>query len=170
LTKVAAYATLFSNKKYLVGFKENREDAMPNITEHYHNELLMLYQVTIDDIEKTKQWGWTVAYTTVAAQGGVFGLFTAYHTSLPAPLMKLLFILMIVGFAVVGTNHIQHAQSSLEGFRKRITKVRTNLGESFNQSFGEPNPKKRWPLEPIVWLVTLVICLLIVFSCNGTQS
>jgi hypothetical protein len=39
---------------------------MEQITGRDHAELLMLYQITIDDIEKAKQWGWKVTYTTIA--------------------------------------------------------------------------------------------------------
>ena len=86
---------------------------MNELSERDHSELLMLYQVTIEDIERAKQWGWTVAYTTMAAQGAVLGLFVVYKPAIAILWVKLVFAALTIGLGVVGINHIRHAQSSL---------------------------------------------------------
>ena len=140
---------------------------MPELTDRDHAELLLLYQVTIDDIEKTKQWGWTVAYATIAAQGASLGLFMAYESLMNPWVEKGVFIGLVVSFALLARNQIRHAQAGLEGFRTRIKKVREPFGEPFKKSFGDPNPKRQWPLEPVIWAATVVMCILIGFAVGA---
>ena len=64
-------------------------------------ELLTLYQTTTEDIERAKQWGWTVTYTTIAAQGGVLALSIAYESSLNIWHEKAIFAALVIGFALV---------------------------------------------------------------------
>lgn len=124
----------------------------------------MLYQVTIDDIEKTKQWGWTVTYTTIAAQGAILGLFSTYKAGVCLVLAKVLFILLAVGLTILGIKYIRHSQASLRDFRERVKVVRNQLGDHFKASFGESTQKKKWPLEFVVWGATLIVCILIIIS------
>ena len=139
---------------------------MEKMTDQDHAELLMLYQVTIDDIEKAKQWGWTVTYTTIAAQGAILGLFSAYQAGECLVLAKVLFILLALGLAILGVKYIRHSEASLWDFRERVKVVRNQLGEHFKNSFGESTQKKKWPLEIVVWGATLLVCILIIIS-NG---
>jgi hypothetical protein len=138
------------------------ETVVPDLTDKDHAELLLLYQVTIDDIEKTKQWGWTVAYTTVGAQGGVLGLYTAYDSVLLLAWVQALFVALTVALGLVGVNHVRHAQASLTAFRQRIRSVREYFGPAFASTFGEPNPKKQWQLEPMIWVSSVAVSGLIV--------
>lgn len=140
---------------------------MGDLTDRDHAELLLLYQVTIEDIERTKQWGWTVAYTTIAAQGASLGLFMAYDLQGDLWIGKSVFIGLVVAFALLGRNQIRHAQAGLDGFRTRIKKVRERFGESFKGCFGESNPKRQWPLEPVVWASSIVMCILIAAAAHG---
>ena len=144
----------------------NGNENMKQITDRDHAELLMLYQVTIDDIEKAKQWGWTVTYTTIAAQGAILGLFSAYDAGACSVLSKGLFILLAIGLAFLGVKYIRHSEASLWDFRDRVKVVRDKLGDNFKDSFGESTKKKKWPLEIVVWGATVLVCILIIIS-NG---
>ena len=137
---------------------------MPDLTDRDHAELLLLYQATIEDIERAKQWGWTVAYATIAAQGASLGLFVAYESLVDARVDKGIFIALVVAFAFIARNQIRHAQAGLQGFRARIKKIRERFGESFKGCFGESNPKRQWPLEPVVWASSAIVCALIALA------
>ena len=137
---------------------------MKQINDRDHAELLMLYQVTIDDIEKAKQWGWTVTYTTIAAQGAILGLFSAYKAGTYLIWAKVLFVLLAIGLAILGIKYISHSHASLGDFRTRLKTVRDQLGDHFRASFGESTQKKTWPLEFVVLGATLLVCILIIIG------
>jgi hypothetical protein len=127
----------------------------------------MLYQVTIEDIEKSKQWGLTVTYTTIAVHGALLGLFSAYDSSRWVGLIKAFFIWLLISLTILGVHHIRQAQRSLSGFRERIKRIRELFGEPFHNVFGNPTPKEEWPLEFFVWTSVIVIPLLILLSPNS---
>lgn len=127
-----------------------------------HAELVMLYQGTIADIERAKQWGWKVAYITIAAQGAILGLFNSYKAGTYVVYAKIVFILLAFIFALLGTKYISHSQASLKDFRERIIRVRGQLGELFKSCFGEATEKKIWPLELVVWGTTVLVSILII--------
>ena len=127
-----------------------------------HAELVMLYKVTIDDVERAKQWGWKVTYTTIAAQGAILGLFSTYKADAYIVSAKIIFILLAFILALLGIKYIRHSQASLQGFRDRIKAVRGQLGEICKSSFGEETEKKIWPLERVVWGATLLVIILII--------
>ena len=128
-----------------------------------HAELLMLYKVTIEDIERAKQWGWKVTYTTIAAQGAILGLFSTYRAGTYIVYAKIIFILLAFILALMGIKYIRHSQTSLKDFRVRIKTVRGQLGELCKSCFGEETEKKIWPLEFVVGGATFLVCLLIIF-------
>jgi len=128
-----------------------------------HAELLMLYKVTIDDIERAKQWGWKVTYTTIAAEGAILALFSTYNAGPYIDYAKVIFSLLAFILALLGIKYIRHAQASLQAFRERIKIVRSQLGELCKTSFGEETEKKMWPLEIVVGGATLLVCMLILF-------
>jgi hypothetical protein len=130
--------------------------------DHDHAEILMLYQMTIDDIERAKQWGWKVTYTTIAAQGAILGLFSTYRAGPYIVSAKIIFILLAFILALLGNKYIRHSQTSLQGFRDRIKRVRSQLGEICKSTFGEETEKKIWPLERVVWGATLLVIILII--------
>jgi hypothetical protein len=143
---------------------DEKKDNMEQITDRDYAELLMLYQITINDIEKAKQRGWTVTYTTIAAQGAILGLFSAYNAGAYLGWIKFIFVLLSIGMTILGIQYIKHAQESLEGFRALLKDVIGRLGGQFTTLFGEPTQKKKWPLEPVLWAVTFIVCYLIIIN------
>ena len=143
---------------------DEKKDNMEQTTDRDYAELLMLYQRTIDAIEKAKQRGWTVTYTTIAAQGGILGLFSVYKAGDYLGWIKFIFVLLSIGMTILGIQYIKHAQESLEGFRALLKDVIGKLGGQFTTLFGEPTQKKKWPFEAVVWGATIFICYLIIFS------
>jgi hypothetical protein len=124
----------------------------------------MLYQILIDDIEKAKQWGWTVTYTTIAAQGAILGLFSAYKAGDYLGWFKLIFVVLSIGMTIFGIQYIKHAQERLENFRVLLNDITGKLGGQFKVFFRKPTQKKKWPFEAVVWGATIFICYLIIFS------
>jgi len=140
---------------------------MNNLTDRDHSELMMLYQALADNIEKAKQWGWTVAFTTMGAQGAVLGLYTAYKSEIPIQWIRSVFVLLVCGFAFVATNYIRYSQGTLKICRDRMKATRMNFGDPFKKCLGESNAKKEWPLEPTVWCSTVWVILLILALKNA---
>jgi len=109
---------------------DEKEDNMEQTTDRDYAELLMLYQRTIDAIEKAKQRGWTVTYTTIAAQGAILGLFSVYKAGDYLGWIKFIFVLLSIGMTILGIQYIKHAQESLEGLRALLEDVIGKLGGS----------------------------------------
>ena len=138
---------------------------MSELTDREHAELIMLYQVTIEDIERTKRWGWNITYTTIAGQGAIFGLFTA-HRAVRMPLAELcgvrfLFSALTVGLMILGLVHISDVQRNLKAFRDRLKEVRKNYGEPFESCFGQPDIEQVLPLVFAVVAATVVFLILL---------
>lgn len=137
---------------------------MSDISDQDRAELLILYQVTIDDIERAKQWGWKVAYSTIAADGAILALFNTYKTPENICWTKILFIVIAIALMLFGVTYIKHAEAGLKEFRARIITVRERLGSVFKTSFGKATEKKQWPLEVVVIISTLIVISLMIFA------
>ena len=135
---------------------------MADLTEREHSELVLLYESTRDDIEKAKNWGWTLAYTTVALQGAAVALFSTYVSELHVCYTKMAYILFVLLIGLIARNHITRNQLALARMRTRISSIRSKFSATFQESFGEPNPKIPWSLELMVWVGTAFSILFIV--------
>lgn len=133
---------------------------MSEISDRDHAELLMLYKVTVDDIERAKQWGWRVAYTTIAANGAILALFSTYKHEANLCWIRGAIIILAITLMALGVNYIRHAQAGLSGFRERIKAVRKNFGDLLKSCYGESTPKKTWPLEYVVIGSTFIVVVL----------
>jgi hypothetical protein len=143
------------------------EGSMQLLSERDHAEVMMLYSASLDDIEKAKKWGWTVAYTTIAAQGAILALFSSYFSNSTSAVLKAVFIALIFGLTVVGAFRIRDAQASLIASRRRLAAVKENFGTPFKKCFDDSTPRTLWPLEPIVWVVAVFTSGLISIVCSS---
>jgi hypothetical protein len=136
---------------------------MVQLTDRDHTELMTLYKITIDDIERAKQWAWKVAYTTIAAEGAALALFRTYRIDNDLCWIRLAFIILCLGLCALGVNYISHAYSSLEEFRDRKVRIQDQFSEKLNIVFGEPTQKKEWPLYWVVIGGTAIVLLALLF-------
>ncbi len=131
------------------------------ISERDHKELLMLYEVTIEDIERAKVWMWRVASVALAGEGGVLGIYKLIPGgSIPG---KVIFFFLIVAFVIIAWHNIQNALSSLTEFRGQVQNVRQHLGEKFNSCFKASSPRKEWLLQFVVAAGGLAAAFVLIF-------
>ena len=121
---------------------------MDTLSERSHEEILTLYQATIEDIERSKQWLWTVTYHTIIAQGGLLALYTAYTSS--HTWTKWLFMALCVGIAGVGTSYIHLARKALACFRERINRCLERFEQPFRDALGDRVDKRGIPSFSII--------------------
>ncbi len=135
---------------------------MSKLSDQDHEEILTLYQATIEDIERSKQWLWTVTYHTVIAQGGLLALHTAYTSS--HQWTTWLFIILSAGIAGVGTFYVRLARMGLAHFRERVTRCLDKFGQPFQEAFGKRPEKREIPSISIIWVTALLVIALIYFA------
>lgn len=135
---------------------------MNTILDKDHEEILTLYQATIEDIERSKQWLWTVTYHTIIAQGGILAIHTSYNSGLIWT--KWVFITLSLAIAAIGTFHIRLTRSSLVHFRARIDRCLERFGQPFQAVFGSRAEKREIPSLSIILGTTALIIILILFS------
>jgi hypothetical protein len=143
---------------------------MAELTEHAHAELVVLYQIGVDDIEKAKQWAWNVTYQTVLAQGGVLALYTAYVAPVPSFWVRLVFVILSLAVTVVAHRAISDSVESLQTFRLRVGRCRAALTESSQTLMGPPTEKRTWPLRCLIWVTFVLIAGLLVLYRSGSGS
>lgn len=124
-----------------------------------HAELLTVYQMAAEDLERAKQWGWQITYQTVLAQLGLAALRRAYP---PGGLVDVLFYVGILGLSVMSMNYIASTQRSIAKFRRRMSDCRDRLAKPTQDVLGERDKKRPWPLAAVV-IVVGVLAVLLVF-------
>lgn len=137
---------------------------MTDSPEHpFDEEVFAIYQLSTDDLERAKQWGWQIAYQCVIAQFGLVGLRQLLFRPTPP-----LWVDMVVGASVVlvtgaAALYIAGTDRSIQKFRGRVTRCQEQLSERGRAILGPPDVDKlQWPLAPVVWLSgALAIALLV---------
>lgn len=81
-------------------------------------ELRMIFQATLDDIEKAKQWQWTLFYNCAAAQAAMLALYSAYSVRLPFWL-RFAFPLLCIAILILGIQFIRDTTRQLKAYRHR---------------------------------------------------
>ncbi len=117
--------------------------------ERDHKELLMLYEVTIEDIERAKLWMWKVAYATLAGEGGVLWMYKLIPSG--SLFGKGICTVLLVALAFIAAYYIEDARTSLRRSRDLVRDIRLqHLGKKFNSFLGAQDPKKDWLLHGVV--------------------
>lgn len=142
---------------------------MDESTEHGHAELLVLYQVGVEDIERAKQWTWSVAYQTVLAQGGVLALYSAYVPT-SEWWVRVVFVALSLVVTIVAHRHLSDSAEALGVFRERVARYRAALEKPSQILVGMPTTKRTWPLHYLVWATFLIGSVLLVFHRSGGPS
>jgi len=81
-------------------------------------ELRIIFQATLDDIEKAKQWQWTLFYNCAAAQAATLALYSAYSVRLPFWL-RFAFPLLCLAILILGIQFIRDTTRQLKAYRHR---------------------------------------------------
>ncbi|MHC1763593.1 MAG: hypothetical protein AB9869_04695 [Verrucomicrobiia bacterium] len=133
------------------------------LTDRAHEELLALYQVTIEDIERSKQWLWTVTYNTIVAEGGLLALRSAYFSSPGQEWATWLLGILCVGVAAVGSFQVHFMKRALVHFRERVDRCYVRFEGAFIDVFGSRTPKHTIPHHWIIWIVAVLVLVLMFF-------
>jgi hypothetical protein len=111
-------------------------DEAPNNIQH--EEILTLFRITIEDIERTKQHQWKIFYYTVVSEGGLLYLFEKCFSN-----QRCLFFVLTILLCAVGSYLVGKSQDDIEKFRERkinqlsffhpvVRKTMDNTGEKSN--------------------------------------
>lgn len=134
---------------------------MRKLSSAEHAELLLLYQVTVEDMQRSKQWAWQATYATLAGEGALLGLHLALPTSVrQSAVTAFLLSIVILGLMVLGLHHVNYAERDLEHFRQRIKRVRFNFSVPLMVAFGTESPKDLWKY----WFAVLGMTAVVLFS------
>lgn len=141
---------------------------MDAISDQDHEEILALYQATIEDIERSKQWLWTVTYHAIIAQGGLLALHTAYISN--HKWTKWLFVFLSIIIAGVSSFYVRVARTSLTHFRERANRCLERFGQPFKKALGNRVTKREIPSISIIWIATLLVIVLIQLGSASTST
>lgn len=131
----------------------------PSLSDREHEELRLLYSVSVGDIAFFKQQQWIVTNYTVALYAGLVVIANQLLTK-PVANWKLLVLYVIaVAVAGAGVGVLSRLQSSIEVRRKRLSAVRDRLSEAFREAWDQ---KKK--SDDIVLLHRAVILVGVVIS------
>jgi hypothetical protein len=133
---------------------------MVEVDERARTEMLALYQMAVDDIERAKQWAWTIAYYTVVAQGGIFALSSTVARSsrwswTSGVLVSLMFSITLVSHVL-----LSQSRDSLAVFRGRTDRCRPYFCPSSEAILGAPGVKHTWPFRTFVWATCALFAIL----------
>jgi hypothetical protein len=126
---------------------------MPNeLTQHEHEELLGLYQVTVTDLSyfKTQQWTSTNYFFLLLA--GIVGVGQLGHPSL---ITRLLLIALAVLVAAAALVTLQKLQDSIEVRRARLDRIREYFGPAFAAAWAAKAKKREYIKS--VWFLRFAI-------------
>jgi hypothetical protein len=104
---------------------------MTEINSDKYKELMMLYQITIEDIERTKQWMWKIMFNTLILQSVLLALYKIY-----LPKVYCVFILLIFFTGTVGIYLTYIMQQDLERFRGKKEECKKYFGDTFKTITG----------------------------------
>jgi hypothetical protein len=124
-----------------------------------HRELLLNYQLTIEDIERAKQWQWKAFYYPLAAQAGVLAY--SFQSSKPLPWwVKALFVLATIGLGAFSVAFLVDSARALENFRGRAVRYRELFNPMINEIRGPHGPR----VLPWVFYVAIALSTSIVVA------
>lgn len=96
---------------------------MPGINDKEHAELVMLYGIAVEDIERAKRQQWVHIYAVLLAQGSLVALYkNAYQTS-EGLFFIAVAILTALGLALIGLTQwdLSRSRSLIEAYARRLT-------------------------------------------------
>lgn len=108
-------------------------------------ELLTMFKVTIEDIERMKQYQWKLFYYTIILQIGLLSLFricifNKIDERIPIDVLKFFFIFLTVIVFIVGYTVVNGSQNTIKTFRSRKVKILSGLHSDIQKLFeGEDN-------------------------------
>jgi hypothetical protein len=103
----------------------------------FRDAVMKLFEITIEDIDRTKQWQWTVFYHTVIAQGGLLALYSSIPVGERTWVLAAFFVVLSFIVSFLGASVILDATKVLHRFRDRIGRCYDVLGEEFRRVAGE---------------------------------
>jgi hypothetical protein len=122
-----------------------------------HEELRLLYQVSVADIAFFKQQQWSTTNYALSIHAAL--LVIAYQlltdkTERLATWQGWLLVVLAWSVCVIGLSVVQRLQSSILGRRTRLERVRAKFGKAFAEAWSIPKPP-----DDVHWLLVFVTLL-----------
>jgi hypothetical protein len=142
--------------------------------EKLQEEIRMLFEVTVEDVERAKQWQWNLFLQLITAQGAVLALYgiSGTHDSV---LHKSVFSLISIILCGVGWHYLDESATDLASKRHRFPQIRSHFMPQTNAILG-PSDQMAKPTIHLALIGVLVftavsVCLLIILPrTQGDQS
>jgi hypothetical protein len=122
--------------------------------------------MTVEDIERAKQWAWGVTYYTVLAQGGILAVYAAYVEPPPGLVIRAAFLGLLIAVTVVSHISITHSFESLKAFRARANRCREFFEPVSTKILGDTGAERTWPLRVFVWATGVLISILLLLHTS----
>ena len=126
----------------------------------------MIYQVTVDDIDRTKQWQWAVFVQALAGQGALFAVFSTMGERAEALPVRLGFTCLATLLTGLATYYVFQTAASLETFRARLARCRDALPHADRMlgPAGATRPQVHVALVAVLVFTTVLFGLLMVVT------
>ena len=126
-----------------------------------HDELLMLYQVTVGDLASFKTTQWTTTNYAFLLFAGIIGVRQVSGESIQLA-SRLLFVALAVTVAFGVLVVLQKLQDSIEVRQARLTSIRPHFSTAFNEAW-QAKQKAREYIGS-VWLLRIAVVAGVVIS------
>jgi len=132
-----------------------------------HDELKLLYQVSVGDLEFFKKQQWLVSYYSILLYGALVAL--AQRTAVE----KIVFYLVIGGVALLSSSLLLILEHSIGVRRERLEAVREHFSKEFNKAWRAGKKLSECHIVVAFMLFTVfggaVLAILgIIFKANAT--
>lgn len=142
---------------------------MSESDDRQHQEILLLYELAIDDIERDKQWAWQVTFRANVVQGAILALYTTYVSESTSTPIRLVFAALVVVVTLVATKSISDSVKALDRVRTRAMRL-LNEFQPKAREFMEPrSDNPTWPFVLYIWASCVVVLVLLASYAPAAQ-
>ena len=124
------------------------------LTDRDHDELVLLYTVSVKDIAFFKKQQWVATNYAIALYVAVIAIASHILGTLTLAHKIVLFVFSL-GVMLAGIGVLCHLQNSVEVRRARLKAIRARFGEPFNTAWGAM-PKKDNALHVLLLAVVVI--------------
>ncbi len=139
-------------------------------SDHEHSELRMVYEVTVREVDRARQWAWRVTWQCVLALVAIYALYAvelnAFERSADGVFFSRVLCSELMFIALVYNGiYLYFSHRQLKRFRKRLKRCRRRFSDAFRVAHGPLTPAAVWPM---FFVVLTVFTFLVVLMWRGT--
>ncbi|MEW6168906.1 MAG: hypothetical protein AB1651_14605 [Pseudomonadota bacterium] len=125
-----------------------------DLAEPVRSDLHLLYQVTVSDLAFFKSQQWAITNYSVLVYAGLVGLAQVVAQT---ALSKLVLVGVVVTACLAAIQIVRALDRSIVGRQARLTYIRSNLSQEFNEAWGSMDKRPEFLLPKFVLYATVAI-------------